>query len=55
MVERTSTIDAPWTLVEGNSKRYGRLKVLRTVANALEQALDEPKAKGRNKKRKKKR
>ncbi len=39
MVERTSTVEAPWTLVEANSKRYARLKVLRTVADALERAL----------------
>jgi polyphosphate:AMP phosphotransferase len=39
MVERTSTSAAPWTLVEGNSKRYARLKVLRTVCDALETAL----------------
>jgi len=39
MVERTSTFEAPWTLVEGNCKRFARLKVLRTVAEALEGAL----------------
>jgi AMP-polyphosphate phosphotransferase len=38
MVERTSTFDAPWTLVEANCKRHARLKVLRTVAEALEGA-----------------
>ncbi len=40
MVARTSTGFAPWTLVEGNSKRFARLKVLRTVADALEGAVD---------------
>ena len=40
MVARTSTGSAPWTLVEGNCKRYARLKVLRTVAEALDEALD---------------
>ena len=39
MVERTSTLGAPWTLVEANCKRHARLKVLRTVADALEQAV----------------
>ncbi len=35
MVERTSTKQAPWTLVEGNDKRYARLKVLDTVVARL--------------------
>jgi len=39
MVERTSTLGAPWTLVEANCKRHARLKVLRTAAEALEAAL----------------
>jgi polyphosphate:AMP phosphotransferase len=39
MVERTSTSEAPWTLVEGNCKLHARLKVLGTVADALERAL----------------
>jgi polyphosphate:AMP phosphotransferase len=40
MVARTSEA-APWTLVEGNAKRYARLKVLRTICRALEDALGE--------------
>jgi polyphosphate kinase 2 (PPK2 family) len=40
MVDRTSTSLAPWTLVEANNKYYARLKVLRTVCDALEAALD---------------
>jgi polyphosphate:AMP phosphotransferase len=40
MVDRTSTSVAPWTLVEANNKYYARLKVLRTVCDALEAALD---------------
>ncbi|MFD2232701.1 polyphosphate:AMP phosphotransferase [Phaeospirillum tilakii] len=39
MVERTSTHNAPWTLVEANSKPHARVKVMRTVADALEAAL----------------
>ena len=31
MVQYTSTEKAPWTLVEGNDKRYARIKVLRTL------------------------
>jgi polyphosphate:AMP phosphotransferase len=40
MVERSSTRTAPWTLVEANSKAYARVKVMNTVANALEHALE---------------
>ena len=36
MVERTSTRDAPWTLVEANDKYFARLKVLETVCERLE-------------------
>ena len=39
MVERTSTSAAPWTLVEGNDKRYARVKVLETVCKQLEKGL----------------
>jgi polyphosphate:AMP phosphotransferase len=39
MVERTSTRIAPWTLVEANNKYYARIKVLRTLCEALEKAL----------------
>ncbi|MFS2126164.1 polyphosphate:AMP phosphotransferase [Pseudomonas sp. Pseusp97] len=38
MVDRTSTEIAPWTLVEANDKRYARVKVLRTINDALEAA-----------------
>lgn len=39
MVDRTSTTDAPWTLVEAEDKLYARVKVAKTVADALEAAL----------------
>ena len=39
MLLKTSTPNAPWTLVEANDKLYGRIKVLRTVAERLRQAL----------------
>ena len=35
MVERTSTEICPWTLVEANDKHFARIKVLRTVVEAL--------------------
>lgn len=40
MVDRTSTALAPWTLVEANNKRFARIKVLRTLGDALEKALE---------------
>ena len=43
MIDRTSTSVSPWTLVEANNKYYARLKVLRTVCDALEAALDRAK------------
>lgn len=39
MLVRTSTTYAPWIIVEGNSKYYARVKVLRTVADALEKRM----------------
>ncbi len=39
MIDRTSTEHAPWTLVEANDKYYGRLKVLRTLVEAIEAAI----------------
>ncbi|MHA6493794.1 polyphosphate:AMP phosphotransferase [Pseudomonas borbori] len=39
MVDRTSTEIAPWTLVEANDKRFARVKVLRTLNDALEAAF----------------
>jgi AMP-polyphosphate phosphotransferase len=39
MVDRTSTLVAPWTLVEANNKYYARIKVLSTLCEALERAL----------------
>ena len=39
MVEQTSTHEAPWVLVEGNDKRYARVKVLTTVCEAMARAL----------------
>jgi polyphosphate:AMP phosphotransferase len=41
MVERTSTRQAPWTLVEANDKYFARLKVLKTVCDRLEAHLAE--------------
>lgn len=39
MVERTSTRQAPWMLIEANDKRYARIEVLKTLCERLEAAL----------------
>ena len=39
MVERTSTDCAPWHLIEAESKRYARVKVIETVCEAVEARL----------------
>lgn len=40
MLLKTSTITAPWTIVEGNSKYYARVKALKTVVETLENELE---------------
>ena len=40
MIQYTSTHAAPWTMVEGNDKRFARIKVLATYCARLEAALD---------------
>ena len=45
MLIRTSTTYAPWIVVEGNDKRYARVKVLQTVVDALEKKIKEVKEK----------
>ena len=39
MLLKTSTLTAPWTIVEGNNKWWGRVKTLRTVADTLSREL----------------
>jgi AMP-polyphosphate phosphotransferase len=41
MLARTDTAHAPWCLVEGDSKRWARVKVVETVAAAIEDGLRE--------------
>lgn len=45
MLLRTSTTYAPWIVVEANSKYYARVKVLKTVVEAMERAIAEKKDK----------
>jgi AMP-polyphosphate phosphotransferase len=40
MILKTSTLEAPWTVVEGNDKYYARIKVLRTIVDKLSQELN---------------
>ncbi len=44
MFERTSTAHAPWHLIEGDSKRYARVKVVETVVAEIEAALEHRRA-----------
>ncbi len=39
MLERTSTEWAPWTLVEGDSKKWARVKVVESVVAAVEEGM----------------
>lgn len=39
MLFRTSTTKARWTIVESNCKRYGRLKTMKTVIDAMQERL----------------
>jgi polyphosphate kinase 2 (PPK2 family) len=39
MLARTSTPYAPWTVVEANDKYFARVKVVKTIGDAIEKAL----------------
>jgi len=39
MLERTSTENAPWHILESVDKKYARLKAIRIVMDAIERAL----------------
>ena len=40
MLQKTSTKNAPWYIIESNDKKYARLKTLRIIVDALEKACD---------------
>ncbi len=42
MLFRTSTPDAPWSVIESNCKHHARVKVLETIIRALQQRLRKP-------------
>ena len=48
MVDRTSTTSAPWTLVEAEDKNFARVKILRTICERIERALEIGKADGKS-------
>ncbi len=39
MIKLTSTDFAPWTVIEGNDKKYARIKALKTICDRIEQRL----------------
>ena len=39
MLQKTSTENAPWFIIESNDKKYARIKTLRIVIDALEKAI----------------
>ena len=41
MLQKTSTENAPWHIIESNDKRYARIKTLKIVIRALEKACEE--------------
>ncbi len=52
MLLKTSTVSAPWTIVEGNNKWWARVKTLRTVVDKLSHELNfEPTLPGDKKKK----
>jgi polyphosphate:AMP phosphotransferase len=40
MIQATSKRDTPWLLIEGNDKPYARIKILRSICDALENATE---------------
>ena len=40
MLLKTSTVTAPWTIVEGDDKYYARVKILKTLVEKLSKELD---------------
>lgn len=50
MLVKTSTLKAPWTIVEGNDKRYARVKVLKTLVELLKDSKLDGDKKGDKKK-----
>ena len=45
MLQKTSTENAPWYIIESNDKKYARIKTLKIIIKALEKACEEQFAK----------
>ena len=39
MLQKTNTAYAPWHVLESNDKKYARIKALKIVIKAIEEAL----------------
>ncbi len=46
MLQKTSTENAPWYIIESNDKKYARIKALKIVIEALEKACSDQMIKG---------
>ena len=40
MLQKTSTVNAPWHIIESNDKKYARIRTLKIIVEALEKACD---------------
>ena len=40
MLQKTSTRNAPWHIIESNDKKYARIRTLSIIVKALEEACD---------------
>ena len=41
MLQKTSTENAPWYIIESNDKKYARIRTLKILTEALEKACEE--------------
>jgi polyphosphate kinase 2 (PPK2 family) len=39
MIEKTSTVYAPWNIIEGNNKMYARIKTMNIIIDRLNEAI----------------
>jgi polyphosphate:AMP phosphotransferase len=40
MIDKTNTKYAPWTVISGNSKKYARIEILKTITERLENEIE---------------